>query len=675
MVDFDKFIEAFNDKVSRDTVLNMGAHYIQGLFTHLHMSGLFSASTYVPGLDGFMGLLNDSPLRRWKDVPATLWLTIVVPHSKLWLFQKKHFTETGSPVCHIALQHSDGRQNFFPDLQLGFGRLRTAGVKHTGDYIVFVDPDEREWHGKSPLIVSVMIPTWLALYDLNHSTEVAFALKSTPETAAFIKDLGMMLELHKSTLAGEDVYLTTNPPNLAGHPSLPCISETATPNDDSQQSSPLSVLAHPSDQTTTETFTALLDSEATRIDKLNVHLAIASPEARSLLTSKAAVSVDQPSPFQLRFNIGVDGFHTDIRLPLPLSMSGGRTTIARTSAYLEFIGTIASPTAMMCRSDGMTSASLVHGEPLLETLPYVSLDILPILDIQNTRSIMKRNWIATHVGSMFSARERTERDRCHKLHITPDDARVCFKDTVFMLFMASTGADRDAPKQHTFALTAKGAPGIEYLIGVSSVRIDLASHSIVLDAALLPTTKENNVAIKDSIDSSMGPDVSVIEIDEKELAAWQQTLPAFVERCRDWQHGAECEYARPGASFPLATGRGETVLCSCGRGKFPKDYNQHIPAWNLIAPHCTRIAITPLFPVPIVEKVLDLDSFEATGLASMINGKKGCWNCGRQEVKLLKCSKCMIAEYCSKDCQRIDWKENGHKMACKKLFEFTARRE
>jgi len=45
-----------------------------------------------------------------------------------------------------------------------------------------------------------------------------------------------------------------------------------------------------------------------------------------------------------------------------------------------------------------------------------------------------------------------------------------------------------------------------------------------------------------------------------------------------------------------------------------------------------------------------------------------CFSCGKEAggdgAKLLKCSKCHIAAYCSRDCQVRDWKEGRHKLAC-----------
>ena len=40
-----------------------------------------------------------------------------------------------------------------------------------------------------------------------------------------------------------------------------------------------------------------------------------------------------------------------------------------------------------------------------------------------------------------------------------------------------------------------------------------------------------------------------------------------------------------------------------------------------------------------------------------------CWGCNKDRVELKKCSRCKIAKYCSKQCQKTDWKDI-HKLAC-----------
>ena len=44
-----------------------------------------------------------------------------------------------------------------------------------------------------------------------------------------------------------------------------------------------------------------------------------------------------------------------------------------------------------------------------------------------------------------------------------------------------------------------------------------------------------------------------------------------------------------------------------------------------------------------------------------------CRVCGKKGEGYKYCSKCTCVYYCSVGCQRIDWKENGHKEECKKL--------
>lgn len=47
-----------------------------------------------------------------------------------------------------------------------------------------------------------------------------------------------------------------------------------------------------------------------------------------------------------------------------------------------------------------------------------------------------------------------------------------------------------------------------------------------------------------------------------------------------------------------------------------------------------------------------------------------CDYCHRTDAKLLKCTKCQKAFYCSRECQAKQWKEKGHKKHCRKEGEF-----
>ena len=48
-----------------------------------------------------------------------------------------------------------------------------------------------------------------------------------------------------------------------------------------------------------------------------------------------------------------------------------------------------------------------------------------------------------------------------------------------------------------------------------------------------------------------------------------------------------------------------------------------------------------------------------------------CTICGARPKTLLNCP-CGTTQYCSVDCQRIDWRERGHRKACKKIRDERA---
>ncbi len=59
------------------------------------------------------------------------------------------------------------------------------------------------------------------------------------------------------------------------------------------------------------------------------------------------------------------------------------------------------------------------------------------------------------------------------------------------------------------------------------------------------------------------------------------------------------------------------------------------------------------------------DKESITGVLSELSSI--CRVCWKKGEGYKYCSKCTCVYYCSVDCQRKDWKENGHKEECKKL--------
>jgi hypothetical protein len=137
-------------------------------------------------------------------------------------------------------------------------------------------------------------------------------------------------------------------------------------------------------------------------------------------------------------------------------------------------------------------------------------------------------------------------------------------------------------------------------------------------------------------------------------------LPAMVERCRTWMHRAGCEYATEGR-IPLSVENGEPTLCQCGIGMVPGQFVADVPSWDRVVKYVVRAAISPAFSSRIVGEVYDGGTSKLAGVVA-----DGCRVCKRGDSEggggLLTCSRCQKAKYCSRECQRVDWKK--HKTQC-----------
>ena len=117
------------------------------------------------------------------------------------------------------------------------------------------------------------------------------------------------------------------------------------------------------------------------------------------------------------------------------------------------------------------------------------------------------------------------------------DDRVDFKDGVFSLFMHSTGLQGGQAK--VFALHKADAGGVHVLLFVSSVKLDLANHTVILDTAVLPLS--HNMMTDGMVQKFLGglqssSKVCTICVTEKEVKLWKQILPNLAETCQTWEH-------------------------------------------------------------------------------------------------------------------------------------------
>jgi hypothetical protein len=205
--------------------------------------------------------------------------------------------------------------------------------------------------------------------------------------------------------------------------------------------------------------------------------------------------------------------------------------------------------------------------------------------------------------------------------------------------------------------------GVHILVFVSCLRLDLANHTVVLDAAILPLHNPLMPKIQPFLENLTEIGLCSVVADSDELRLWKEIVPAWVERCRQWEHRSSCAYLSK-SKIPLSVELGQNPICSCWEGALPPSYTFDLPRWDLAAKYAVRAAISPSFSVPFVEQ--SFDGNKITEPAALY--ETACRVCGKGKSDgrkgLFKCARCQAVRYCSVECQRGHWKE--HKKVCTK---------
>lgn len=313
--------------------------------------------------------------------------------------------------------------------------------------------------------------------------------------------------------------------------------------------------------------------------------------------------------------------------------------------------------------------------PLLEHLPYVAPDVLPI------HSLDSAGWltIQTPYRATMSASEckRYERIKADRKLTMP--GRLGVKETLHSISVHMLGLC-GVSKSNLFCLTSP--TGIVCVMLVDSIRMDLSHQTVFLDAALLSPRSDDTCTYPAPMVASLSAKLVRIVVTEDEAMFWKHLLPAFAERCGSWTHKTTCEYQAEGR-FPISTATNTPFVCSCGYGAFPEKYLASTKPFKAVTNSAVRVAIPVIFASPISKEDMSLAEPEAYSSSARPHRftlptahtdqpkKARCLKCGAATTKagnsLLKCAKCKTAQYCSPDCQKKDWKK--HKQMCKQTQE------
>ncbi|KAG9075144.1 hypothetical protein FS749_013216 [Ceratobasidium sp. UAMH 11750] len=293
---------------------------------------------------------------------------------------------------------------------------------------------------------------------------------------------------------------------------------------------------------------------------------------------------------------------------------------------------------------------------------------MPRLNLEDSK---KLEWLRPHIALQLSNRELDIRNGDSATKLAPINALVNVKQSIRTLVANCSGTQGTKTRVFSFSEADSSRPSAILL--VSSLRLDLASFTVVVDGALVPVSTERASSLASSIEKLQKEDSTVrVVTNGQETVVWKSLFPAFVERCRTWSHNPNCEYATRGGT-PLIANTGENLICSCGTGVGFEALEQEAASWKDLLPFATRVAISPLFPVSFVEYG---SRYSQTAHSSqpVMSGDlarpqrrsdDACWVCGGVGYPTLAtCSRCKKARYCSGICQTLDWK--AHKTSCRK---------
>jgi hypothetical protein len=653
---WNETMEAFLQHIDEDNSLALANTYMQELNLWMHMMGLYSAGFLKTPPSSSVDHQCAGTLKQWQNIPAVVSVTLEVPRYELDLVIKESIEIGLTPPLQGVLQSSpqaDNQwQNMFAATQIGFGKLTTVGVQHSDSFELKIEEDQLGWSGKSSMFVSFYVPSWILLQEPQTAT-VSLAIPHSPHTvAAFAKRLGPNLSIFTTEQKNAgNVYVTKNMPHQSKVISICGFAPGTTKNE------------HDFEENSATKVTATVDKNSGHISSFTSHVQILSEESKVELREGSNVSRSMQSPFNYTLSLE-RGPTYQINFPAPVLESSVKIKIARKSSYLELVADVAKLNHWSTFQSFMYPVFLDSGVPAPWNMPRLNISSLPAMDVTNSSSV-RLKWLQYHLPTMWSAQERALKFN-PSLPASPSlRARVEFKDSLFHMFIGFSGIQKQ--KASVFAIDCAEEQGVQMIFFVSRMRLDLSNRTAVLDAAVLPLTLDLMPRILPSLQamskSSHAP--KAIRTPKAELQIWKEALPAWTERCRPWSHNPGCEYISAG-KLPLSTKFGEKILCSCGEGKLPADFMPNFPGWKDLAKYAVRVAVSPSFPSALVDDPLDQSSFGPAKHAP-VQKKDSCLICGKHAqpdgLDLMTCSRCHEAKYCSRDCQRADWKK--HKGVCK----------
>ncbi|KAJ7460639.1 hypothetical protein FB451DRAFT_1181642 [Mycena latifolia] len=608
--DWTAVMELIFDQLHIDQTRILGSNNYQEFCCQLYLRGVYCVETLgtqhatLTPINRRVGLFKG-----WKAVPPVVCLVLVVPRDKIQLLEG----DAASPMFQCNVR-GKGFHNIFSCVQATLG---TASIQGSGsDAQVRIAEDPAGWSGTSPLVISVLVPAFNLVVN-SEPTKISLGLHSTPRTSMMmIKDkLGPFLTLFTVDVMDRSaVLVTVNRPDR--RPTV--LAPTSIP----------ATLSH------------------THVSVGINGCSVATMTARWETTADELKLGSQTSPSVIRVAVN-DSVQKDLVYPFPVDSTRAKVRIARKSGWIEIEAPVRSDSASTLADLTITSRLSQDRCPVLWSIHRVNLASFPLIEGKASLDRV-RSTIESHCRFAFSDLESVALMQSKILK----PVLVDVKGTIVVLFRRIL--ESNGPRVVLLSNLDDG--GRHTVLYCNGIRMDLAAHTFVVDACILPLTDALMEGPLGSIVVELSSQGAVLATRGDEVEAWKHLLVAFTERCRSWTHKPTCKYATL-SKVPASVNIFENPLCGCGEGidlgRLSLD-----KMWKNLAPFMTRAAISPLFALPYLERM--------DPRARRAKSGKSCAACQTPELadaKLLKCGGCKEVEYCGKACQQGHWKE--HKKICK----------
>ena len=319
--DWDQIIAFFIDFIESDASIRLWLHHHQDLLCQLHLCNLFTVGTLRPSF--VEGLRSPSPqdrFHRWKDVPPVVCVVLKVPRPNIKILEDMDPDEILTP----SLECQSSGPNFLnvhSSLQFVFGDLELERPVPKGESAFKILEDHKGWEGRSDLIVTFYMPTWILLNCESENVKIGLQFHASASIKASLRaKLGMFLVIYSTTLTDtEHLQLVRERPGNVGE--LDRLHTIA--------SVPISTNKNATDVWTTVGF----DKSEKKASTLTMRHVITAPNAQKSLSNLASVTTKPVSDSVVE--VTFDGYKHMFIYPFPVRGSQSKTRIARKSFYIE----------------------------------------------------------------------------------------------------------------------------------------------------------------------------------------------------------------------------------------------------------------------------------------------------------------------------------------------------